>query len=193
MYKNAQIVTRKSGGRRGVNTMSREPDSSANEGVTARLQRATFLGELSAEDAEKLAALACVENHAAGATVFEQGEVRDSVYVVSSGLVALEVCLPRRGCVRIQTLGAGDLLGWSALLSDGCMTARAVAVTPTVLVAFPAAELRRLCDEDHDIGYVVMRQAAVALSRRLLATRLQLLDVFGETEPVPAPPHAEHR
>ena len=158
----------------------------AGNDMVAWLRGTEFLKALSSEDLHKLAALCSRQTLPAGAVLFEQGEVRHTVYVLSEGLVALEVCLPRRGCIRIQTLGPGDLLGWSALLADGCMTARALTLEPTTLLAFEAEPLKRLCEEDHDVGYAVMRQTAVALSRRLLAARLQLLDMFRETEPVPA-------
>jgi CRP-like cAMP-binding protein len=58
------------------------------------------------------------------------------------------------------------------------MTATATALEPVRTVAFDGEKLRSLCDQQPDIGYHLMNQLAVALSRRLLATRLQLLDVF---------------
>ena len=50
-------------------------------------------------------------------------------------------------------------------------------------VALPGDQLRQLCEAEHEVGYHIMRQLASALSRRLLATRLQLLDLFGEHVP----------
>jgi hypothetical protein len=51
-------------------------------------------------------------------------------------------------------------------------------VLPSRLVAFDASELRRMCEEDHDFGYYVMRRMANLVAGRLLTTRLQLLDMF---------------
>jgi hypothetical protein len=49
---------------------------------------------------------------------------------------------------------------------------------PSRLVAFDAAELRKMCDEDHDFGYFVMRRLVNVVAGRLMTTRLQLLDMF---------------
>ncbi|REJ92475.1 MAG: Crp/Fnr family transcriptional regulator [Planctomycetota bacterium] len=155
--------------------------------VKATLATAQFLHKLSAEDLEKVAAIASTKSLEAGAVLYQEGEACRMLHVVSSGLVALDMCMPRQGCTRILTVGPGELLGWSALLSDGTMTVRATAVEETTLIALPAHKLRQLCDDDHDIGYAIMQQVAVSLSRRLLATRLQTLDMFGETQPVAAP------
>lgn len=157
------------------------------EELIKSLATAQFLRDLTSDDMNKVAAIASIKAVRAGAVLFKQGETSESLHIVSTGLVALDMCMPRQGCTRLQTVGPGELLGWSALLSDGVMTAQATTVEESTLIALPGPDLRNLCDADHDIGYAIMRQVAVSLSRRLLATRLQTLDVFGETQPVRAP------
>lgn len=147
------------------------------------LRESPFHQALSPGDLEKVAAIGSVEQFEPPTTLFHEGGLCDRLYLVSQGLVALEMCMPRRGCVRILTVGPREIVGWSALLSDMRMTARATVVESSTLIAFPARQLRALCDADHDVGYAVMTQICLALSSRLLATRLQLLDIFGETQP----------
>ena len=89
---------------------------------------------------------------------------------------------PGRGRQRILSLGPGDILGWSPLFEKATMVASAITLTETELCGIPVHELRDLCDSDHEIGYYFMREVAKALGRRLLATRLQLLDLFGNGE-----------
>lgn len=158
--------------------------------LTPMLASAQFLKELSPSDLEQVVAIASLQTVAEGTVLYQQGDVCGTLHVVAEGLVAVDMCMPRQGCTRILTVGPGELLGWSALLADGTMTARASAVQDTKLIALPAQELRRLCENDHDIGYAVMRQIAVSLARRLLATRLQTLDMFGETRPAATFPSA---
>lgn len=143
--------------------------------------------ELSAEDLPKVAAISSVLATVPGTVLFQEGDHSERLYVVIEGLVGLEMCLPRQGCVRILTVGPGEFVGWSAIVGSGHMTTRATVIEPTTLVVLPGNRLRRLCDADHDIGYAVMRQIASAVSQRLLATRLQMLDVFGETQSVRPP------
>ena len=116
-------------------------------------------------------------------TLFTEGTLHDDVYVVVSGHVALEMQVPRRGNVRLLTAGSGELVGWSGLIGDGRMTASAIVTEDSQLIVLSSSALRELCHEDHKLGYLLMTQTAKAISQRLLATRLQLLDLFFETEP----------
>ena len=118
-----------------------------------------------------------------GQTLFEEGTYEDEVYVVSSGRMALLMRVPRRGHVKLLTLGPGDLVGWSGLVSDNRMTATAVADDASVLIGLSGRILQQLCVSDPEFGCVLMTRVARVLSRRLLATRLQLLDLFQESEP----------
>ena len=100
------------------------------------------------------------------------------------GRVALEMNVPARGPVPILSLGPGDLVGWSALIGGGRMTATARATEDSEVVACAAKPLLEVCGRNAEVGYVLMRQLAVALSMRLVATRLQLLDLFGDPREV---------
>ena len=132
----------------------------------------------------KLVPLTTVERAAANRVLFTEGTLCDRIYFLAEGLVALDMHVPRRDPTRILTVGPGEVLAWSALLSDQRMTATATVLEDTCLVALAAQPLRQLCDADHEIGFALMRLMAMALSRRLLATRLQLLDLFAEAQPV---------
>jgi len=116
---------------------------------------------------------------AEGTILFRENSVRDDLLLVVSGRVALEMNVPGRGSVRILSLGDGDLVGWSAVLAKGVMTTSAVALAQTRLAVFSATEIKALCDRRPEIGYPLMRHIAQSLANRLVATRLQLLDLFG--------------
>jgi CRP/FNR family cyclic AMP-dependent transcriptional regulator len=161
--------------------------SNADRNILKLLSATPFLRELCPGDQEKVAAIAASRQVPASTVLYQEGDVCERLYLVSSGLVALDMCMPRQGCTRILTIGPGEIIGWSALFADATMAVRASALQDSTLIALPAAELRQLCDDDHDIGYAIMQKVSVALSRRLLATRLQMLDMFGETQPVTAP------
>jgi CRP-like cAMP-binding protein len=125
-----------------------------------------------------LCAIASMAEFPTGTVIFSEGDLDDRLYFLSKGTVSLEMATPRGGKQRILTIGAGDLLAWSGLLGDGRMTSTATALEPIRMIEFWADPLRELCDSNHEVGYVVMSRVAKALSRRLLATRLQLLDLY---------------
>ncbi len=163
-------------------TESTASESTASASTISDVLRGVgFLEALSADDLAKIVGIASIEKFTTSAVLFQEGAECEFLYLVAEGSIGLDMCLPRRGCMRMLTLGPGEIVGWSALLADARMTARAVVVEDSTLVAFPAQQLQDLCDEDHDVGYVLMKQVAAALSRRLLATRLQQLDMFIET------------
>lgn len=130
---------------------------------------------------DQLAAEATVRSVPAGAAVFREGNRHDNLYLIRSGRLGLDMNVPGRGAVRILTVGPGEMVGWSSLLDHGNMTASAVALEDTEFVVAPASKLRELCESNREFGYHLMRRMADALSKRLVATRLQLLDLFADT------------
>lgn len=132
---------------------------------------------------KELAAIAKYVDFTSGSTIFLQGSENQNLYLLTAGRVGLDMYIPARGAVRILTLSRGELLAWSALVGDGHMTATATALETVRAIAIDGAKLLDLCDRRHDIGYPVMKRLAWALSHRLVATRLQLLDLFAHTSP----------
>lgn len=144
------------------------------------LEELRFSAQMPRDVLDQLAAASTIAQVRAGAVVFREGTKNDNLYLVRSGRVGLEMNVPGRGTVRILTVGPGEMVGWSALLDNGKMTASAVAVEDIEVVVAPADKLRELCDSNRDFGFHLMRQMADALSKRLVATRLQLLDLFAD-------------
>ena len=142
------------------------------------LRSLSVLSSLDDEAIEDLAHLGKLQTFQAGAILFHEGDHHDKIYFVRSGAVRLDMLTAHCGRQTILSVGSGDLLAWSSLVGDHIMTATAVTTEPTHLIVFQAGDLQRLFDSRSDLGYKIMRTVAQALSRRLLATRLQLLDLF---------------
>lgn len=119
------------------------------------------------------------ERRAEGEVLFREGEEADWFYVIREGQLALEIHVPGRGPVVLQTLGDGDVLGTSWLFPPYRWQFGARVLQPTRLLAFDGKCLRGKCDADHDLGYELVRRAAQILMQRLNAARLQLLDLYG--------------
>ena len=158
-----------------------------HERLTELLKGVSFSADLPDETLRKLARISRVRSFPAGAILVEEGTHNNDVYLIWSGRVALDVQVPGHGNVRILSLSPGDVVAWSALLELGEMTASAVATEDTETVAFPADQLLRECQKDHEVGYEIMRRMARQLARRLLATRCQLADLIAR-EPASSSP-----
>jgi CRP/FNR family cyclic AMP-dependent transcriptional regulator len=150
------------------------------------LRSLRFLHGIGDEALSTIASVAELREVPAGSVVFREGQSDSHIYLVVSGAVALEIRLIGREAKRIQTVGAGELLGWSPVLGQISMTATARAVDPAKLIAVDATQLATLCEHDPKFGFEFMKRTALALATRLSATRLQLLDVYGHQLPTAA-------
>ncbi len=132
---------------------------------------------------DQLAQIAQLKTYPAGRVLFYESEHHSCIHILCDGLVTMEMRVPGHGVRKILTLGRGELLAWSSLLADGVMTTSAIATEETTVIEFRTDDLKLLCEQNHELGYYVMRQVAVSLARRLLTTRLQLLDLFRDGGP----------
>ncbi|MFN8162201.1 MAG: cyclic nucleotide-binding domain-containing protein [Solirubrobacterales bacterium] len=131
---------------------------------------------------ELIAGCGSIRSFEAGDRLFREGEAADYFYALRRGRVALEIFVTGRGPITIETLGPGELLGWSWIFPPFRWHLDATARERGTAIAFDAACLRGKCDEDHELGYELMRRFATLLIERLQATRIQLLDVYGHAE-----------
>ena len=102
----------------------------------------------------------------------------DRFYIVRHGAVALENASVERGVLTIQTFGRADALGISWLVPPFRHHNDARATGSARLVAFDARCLRDKCDQDHDLGYALMRRFLPLFAERLKQAELQLMDVY---------------
>jgi CRP-like cAMP-binding protein len=148
------------------------------ESIFEALQSIEFTKDLDTDHLEKLSSIATHVTFTEGATIFQEGDASELVYLIESGEVALLTQVPGHGQVTILTLGPGQLLGWSSLFPPERKTAGAQALEPTRVIAINATQLRELCQEDFELGYSIMWRVADVISTRLRAARIQLLDIF---------------
>jgi CRP/FNR family transcriptional regulator, cyclic AMP receptor protein len=131
---------------------------------------------------EQLALIAgCAQNQTFddGEYLMREGDPADSFHVIRLGRVALEIFVPERGGVVLETVEDGDLVGWSWLTPPYKVHLDARAVGTVHVVAFDAACLRGKADQDPVLGYELMRRFIPVIVERLQATRVRMLDVYG--------------
>ncbi len=114
----------------------------------------------------------------AGDYIFKEGTEANEFYLVRSGKVALEIFAPQHKPIAVETLSEGDILGWSWLLPPYIWRFNAHTVEETRAIALDGKCLRKKCEENHDLGYELLKRFAWIIAQRLEATRFQLLDVY---------------
>jgi len=111
--------------------------------------------------------------------IFREGDDADQFFFILEGLVSVELMVPTKGSVTVQTVGEGDVFGWSWLAPPYRWHFDARTMRKTHALAFDGKCLRAKCEEDHDLGYEILKRFANVAVERLDATRLQLLDLYG--------------
>jgi CRP-like cAMP-binding protein len=113
--------------------------------------------------------------------IFRAGETANRFYLIERGKVVLESEPDAGGApVIIDTISAGDLLGWSWIFPPYIWHFTARAVEPTRSIFFYGTILREYCDKDPALGYELFKRMSEVMMRRLQRARGELLKAMGE-------------
>lgn len=150
--------------------------------IVAALNSTWFGAGLPAETQARLAALGHIEAIPIGTEILREGEIAQEFAILISGRIALRMLVPERGMVTILTVEKGDVIGWSAIVPPHRATLTVVAIEPVQALVFDGEALRAALRADHALAATLYPRVLQTVSRRLTATRLQLLDLFAREE-----------
>lgn len=142
------------------------------------LRQHPFLDRLEERFLPVLAECAADTRFQEGEFLFREGSPANATYLVRSGQVALEIDVPGTGVVKVETVEAGGIVGWSWLVAPYRWHFDALATRPTEALALDGQRLREKCEADHELGYELCKRFLMAVERRLEGMRMQLLDVY---------------
>ena len=152
-----------------------EPADALAQSLYALIDGQPFFKGLTVAQLELLAASALEMKFEAGQTIFAAGSPANRFYLILEGQVVLESEGAEHSQMVVQTLWPGDDLGWSWLFPPYLLHFSARAVEPTKTIFFFGTRLRDQCEQDHELGYQLMRRAAEVATRNLQAMQLGLL------------------
>ncbi|MCT2398342.1 cyclic nucleotide-binding domain-containing protein [Novosphingobium mangrovi (ex Huang et al. 2023)] len=138
-----------------------------------------FFAGLAPEYLELLAGCARNYRFDAGEYLIREGDPADTFYLIRHGRVTLEIAAPGSAPVVISTLGESEIVGASWIVPPYRAEFDARAMDLTRAIGIDAKCLRGKCDADHHLGYEMMQRFLPIIVKRLHATRLQILDVYG--------------
>ena len=113
----------------------------------------------------------------AGQLIFSEGDQANRFYLIQHGKVLLQIPGVNNIDVPIQSIGDGEVLGWSWLFPPFYWHFEARALEPTTALFLYGTRLREECEADHDLGYDLMKRVVQVVIQRLQATRHQLLEI----------------
>ena len=116
--------------------------------------------------------------------LFEDGGNATRFWLIQSGHVSLDLHVPGEGPVVIETIGMGELLGWSWLFPPYQWAFGAAAATAVQAFEFDAPLVRERCAAHPELGYEFNQRVTRVLARRLQATRIRLIARSGHSSAV---------
>jgi CRP-like cAMP-binding protein len=157
------------------------------EPMNTRVALHPFLAGLGRAHLALLTDCAMVVRFAPGETIFSEGELANRFYLIESGRVILESSGELNDPVVIDTIGAGELLGWSWMFPPYVWHFTARAAEPVTAIFFYGTILREYCERNHALGYELFKRMGAVMIKRLQAARDKMIAVHSheaELEPV---------
>jgi CRP/FNR family transcriptional regulator, cyclic AMP receptor protein len=156
---------------------------SHTEPIATRVALHPFLAGLDRAQLALLTDCAMVVRFAPGETIFCERELANRFYLIESGKVILESSGELSDPVVIDTIGAGELLGWSWMFPPYVWHFTARAAGPVTAIFFYGTILREYCERDHALGYELFKRMGAVMVKRLQAARDKMVAVHAhETE-----------
>jgi CRP-like cAMP-binding protein len=145
-------------------------------GILGTFASHTFLSGLDERHRMLLASGARPFRAAAGDILGHEGETARAFYLIQSGHVTLAARTGGKGSIEVQTVGPGEVIGWSWLVPPHRWQFQAVARDAVAGIAFDGEWLRDQCENDYQLGYLLLKHLVTVLAARLAATRRQLFE-----------------
>lgn len=112
-----------------------------------------------------------------GEVILRQGERAKQFYVIETGKVSLETEDDSGQAVVVDTIGAGELLGWSWMFPSYAWRFTARAIEPTRAIILYGEILRQYCERDHLLGYELFKRMTPIMLDRLQKARERMVAV----------------
>ncbi len=147
------------------------------ESLSARIALHPFLAGMKHAQLALLTDCAMATRFQKGQTILREGEFANRFYLIETGKVILESGEGFGDPVIIETIGAGDLLGWSWMFPPYVWHFTARAAEPTEAIFFYGTILREYCERDHSLGYELFKRITPIMMKRLQSARRRMLSV----------------
>ena len=152
------------------------------EPMVTRVALHPFLAGMNHTQLALLTDCAMASHIKSGQIIFREGDMANRFYLIESGKVVLESGNDSGESVVVDTIGAGDLLGWSWMFPPYVWRFTARAVEPTEAIFFYGTILREYCERDPSLGYELLKRMAPVMIKRMQAARQRMLAINSGAE-----------
>lgn len=165
------------------------------------LKEFDLFSNISADRLEQIAQQAHLMELSAGEVLARQDDPALNLYGVVHGEVQLSLTFAyrvltadirtergeldrvrtREKQVIVDTVGPGEIFGWSAMLDAGRQTATLTCSKPGQAFHISSEILKDLCRQDPVMGYELMNRLLAVVSDRLRTRTQNLVEIWGES------------
>lgn len=131
------------------------------------LKQDSIVGNLDDYQLEKIVPLLAEHHHTRGDQITKKGDTADLFFMVISGKIHLEQRISKDMTHTVATVTGGHSFGWASIFNEGNYLSEAFVAEDSVVYSVKGVELRKLLEEDHSMGYQVMRNILTHLNNRL--------------------------
>jgi CRP/FNR family transcriptional regulator len=136
---------------------------------TGELREFKIFDELNERELEQVARIAKTETLGPGARLTEIGAPANRVYLNKEGSVTGLGGGAGDTEVPVDTVGAGEVIGWPALTGPYIYTAAVLCAERSTVIVLNGARLRELFEANNHIGYRVLKGMGSVIARRISA------------------------
>jgi CRP/FNR family cyclic AMP-dependent transcriptional regulator len=141
-----------------------------------------WFNELTPIQIDRLVKISRIQQFQPEEELFHEGDRVENLYIILAGEVILENYIPTIGNQIVAHAESLDVIGWSCLTPVVRQrTATVKVLKPARMISIKGEDLIKLCDEDPDLGFIIMRRVANIVASQFLSTRLHLYEIIRNT------------
>ena len=150
---------------------------------THLLREVNIFYDLNEEQLKRIMQICQESTYHQGTLIFQENTASNELYIIVEGMVDIQVdphilgveVADVLGPTTITTLQRSQVFGEMALVDQGLRSASAKCVSRYAkLLVIKREDLIRLCEEDYQLGYLVMRNMAADLAFKIRSTDLMV-------------------
>lgn len=150
------------------------------EGLGPLLATHPFFADMDPSALDTIVGCCANEVFRTGSYLYRQGESADKFYLLREGLVTLEAYVPGRPPIAIESVEAGEIIGWSWLVPPYKWSVDARASGTARVISVDGACLRRKMEADRVLGYEIYKRFLPVMARRIVQNRLRIVELATE-------------
>jgi CRP/FNR family cyclic AMP-dependent transcriptional regulator len=141
------------------------------------LKRHPFFKDIQQEYLDFIVGCASNVQFKKGEIIMRENDPADKFILIREGMVAIDIPISESYAITIQTLGDGDIVGWSWLIPPYRYRFNCRVVNDVRAAVLDGKCLREKCEKNHDMGYELLKRLTGVFTMRLEAARKQIISL----------------